>query len=69
MALVAGLIVNDEKSSFLKNLPNSRQSEKKHTQFETKMPKIDTTILIPFEAGHTYLPTYLPRAESKEVSQ
>jgi len=44
MALVAGLIANDEKISFFskKNIPNSKLQCKNHTQFEPKMTKIDT---------------------------
>ena len=45
MALVSGLFVNDEKSSFLKTHLIQDQSEKTHVQFEMKMTKIDTIFL------------------------
>ena len=43
--------------------------KKRHTQFETKMTKIDTIFLIPFEAGHTYMADireYLPPAGQRQ---
>ena len=47
MALVAGLILNDEKSSFfLKTYLIQDQSEKSiYTQFEMKMTKIDIILI------------------------
>ena len=61
MALIVGLIDNDEKQTSSKktqSIPNSTLKCKNHTQFEIKMTKIDQNVFkkpIPFEAVHIYI--------------